>query len=274
MTPTRRKQSTRPRPLCNKSNTGLLAAIFLAGMVSAATFELVHAAAAWSERLPQPQKDLYVRVMHETRQRGLNFAIGGGFARNAYTGLWRNTKDLDLFVLRRDRERFISLLQELSLVDYYDRKPYDRSWIYRACCGDQIVDVIWEMANHRACVDEIWLESGPSICIDGENFQVIPPEETLWTKLYVLQRERCDWPDALNLIGAVGPELNWARLLDRVGEDAPLLAAALSVFSWVCPRRALELPAWIWPRLQIARPREGDAKPELLDSRPWMIGQC
>ena len=46
------------------------------------------------------------------------------------------------------------------------------------------------MANHRAQVDEMWLDSGQSIELEGEYFPVIPPEETLWTKLYVLQRDR------------------------------------------------------------------------------------
>lgn len=230
--------------------------------------------ANWSEHLPQEEKRLYSRVMAEARRRGLKFAIGGGFATNAYTGLWRNTKDLDIFVLERDHERFVSLLGDLGLSDYYDQKPYDRSWIYRGCRADQIVDVIWQMANHRAHVDEVWLESGPLMELEGEDFRVIPPEETLWTKLYVVQRERCDWPDALNLIGTVGPQLDWARLLGRVGEDAPLLAALLSVFGWLCPRSAAALPAWIWRRLNVAHPLGGEPRPQLLDSRPWMVAPC
>jgi hypothetical protein len=243
------------------------------GMTPSAVTHVLQAT-SWTERLPPEQNELYTQVMKEAMRRGLRFAIGGGFASNLYTGVWRNTKDLDIFVLESDREFFVALLTDLGLVDYYDQKPYDRSWIYRACRGDLIIDVIWQMANHRAPVDEVWLNSGPCVELDGGHFPVVPPEETLWTKLYVMQRERCDWPDALNVISALGPELNWARLIDRVGEDAALLKAALSVFAWICPRRAMELPAWIWGRLQAEPPANGDPRPHLLDSRPWLVNPC
>jgi Nucleotidyl transferase of unknown function (DUF2204) len=242
-------------------------------MNPSATTPLGHRA-SWSQRLPDDQKRLYVRVLGEAKRRGLRFALGGGFASNVYTGVWRNTKDLDLFVLCRDRELFIALLSDLGLTDYYEQKPYDRSWIYRGWRDDQIVDVIWQMANHRAGVDEVWLESGPSIELEGVRVPLIPPEETLWTKLYVLQRERCDWPDALNLISSLGPELDWTRLIERLGSDTALLTAVLSVFAWICPHRALGLPVWIWDRLQARRPEDGEPRAHLLDSRPWLENPC
>ena len=229
----------------------------------------------WTQQLPKDQADLYGAVLGEARRRGLRFAIGGGFACNAYTGIWRNTKDLDLFVLQQDRQRFVQLLTDLGFHDYYDEKPYDRAWIYRGIRGDQIVDIIWEMANHRASVDEIWLQAGPDLEFQGACYPLIPPEETLWTKLYVLQRERCDWPDALNILSARGTELDWRRLLERLGPDIPLLRGVLGVFPWLCPRRARELPGWLWNTLRIPPPDGGDeTRAELLDSRPWMVNPC
>jgi hypothetical protein len=168
----------------------------------------------------------------------------------------------------------VRVLTELGLRDYYDEKPYDRQWIYRGYDGEQIVDVIWQMANQRAAVDEVWVESGPVMEVDGEEFHVVPPEETLWTKLYVMQRERCDWPDALNLIGAVGPELDWPRLIDRVGPDTALLAGVLSVFGWLCPKRARDLPPWLWERVGARAPEAGVCRAHLLDSRPWLVSPC
>jgi len=244
-------------------------------MGNSATVEKLVRAAAWTDRLPEEQKTLYRKVMREARLRGLRFAVGGGFASNVYTGGWRNTKDLDLFILRSDRDAMVRVLTGLGLRDYYDQKPYDRQWIYRGYDGEQIVDVIWQMANQRAVVDEIWVESGPIMEVDGEEFHVIPPEETLWTKLYVVQRERCDWPDAFNLICAIGPELDWPRLIDRVGPDTALLAGVLSIFGWLCPKRALELPPWLWKRVGARVPIDGgQCRAPLLDSRPWMVPPC
>lgn len=130
------------------------------------------------------------------------------------------------------------------------------------------------MANQRAQVDEAWL-NGPEMEADGERFRLLSAEEELWSKLYVLQRDRCDWPDALNLLYGVGPELDWRRLLARVAEDRALLSGLLLQFAWLCAERARELPDWLWPEMGISAPDEaGNAeatrgRARLLDSRPW-----
>jgi hypothetical protein len=244
-------------------------------MVSQIVKDQLARSAAWLERLPPEQWSVYKAVMTRARLRGLQFAVGGGFATMTYTGQWRDTKDIDLFIMERDKEEMIRILDECGLEDYYDQQPYERHWIYRSYKGDIIVDVIWAMANRRAVVDEGWF-IGPSVEADGERFQLVPAEETLWSKLYVLQRERCDWPDGLSLIYAMGTDLNWRCVLDRVEDDAPLLSALLSVFGWLCPDRARELPRWLWSELN-ARHTLPDAdldaavnRPSLLDSRPWL----
>jgi hypothetical protein len=229
--------------------------------------------AAWLKRLPPEQWAIYKGVMIEARRRGLQFAIGGGFATMTYTRQWRDTKDIDLFILERDKYEMIRVLSDCGLQDYYDQQSYERHWIYRSYKGEVIVDVIWAMANRRAAVDEEWLR-GPEIAVDGERFSLVPAEETLWSKLYILQRERCDWPDGLSLLYALGTDLNWRHVLERVNEDAPLLAALLSLFAWLCPGRARELPSWLWSELGARRdhkdPLEGQSnRATLLDSRPW-----
>ena len=131
------------------------------------------------------------------------------------------------------------------------------------------------MANQRASVDEKWLQRGLEVQVEDVRFRLAPPEETLWSKLYVLQRDRCDWPDALALLYSVGSDLDWKHLIERMGEDASLLSGLLCVFGWVCPDRARELPPWIWGRLQAKHPDSGVCetvaghRADLLDSRPW-----
>src|SRR5581483_4784667 len=49
----------------------------------------------------------------------------------------------------------------------------------------------------------------PEVEAGGERFRLLPPEELLWSKLYVLQHERCDWPDILNLLQEMGSGMNW-----------------------------------------------------------------
>jgi hypothetical protein len=52
-------------------------------------------------------------------------------------------------------------------------------------------------------------------------------------KLYVLQHDRCDWTDILNLIERLPEGVDWRYLFDRVADDAPLLWSVLQVYDSV-----------------------------------------
>jgi hypothetical protein len=229
----------------------------------------------WEELIPEEQSSRYGCVLQAIREDGLEFALGGGLALSVYTGRLRNTKDLDLYIRPEHRDRLVTLLEGCGLTDYFETVPYDRNWIYRSHNNGVIVDAIWAMANQRAQVDEHWLAKGKVIRMFGEEFRVVPPEELIWSKLYVVQRDRCDWPDILNLIWAIGPELDWRHLMDRVAEDVPLIRGVLSIFSWMSPDRARAIPHWVWQSLGLtvqghaSGPEGRPARWELLDTRPW-----
>jgi hypothetical protein len=232
----------------------------------------------WDEVVPPEHWCTYKCVLAELRVRGIPFALGGGLALGAYTGRLRRSKDLDIYMLPDRRESIIGLMSACGLVDYHDTVPYDRSWIYRGASDGVIVDAIWAMANKRATVDERWLEAGPTVSMFGVTFRVIPPEELIWSKLYVMQRDRCDWPDLLNLLYATGATLDWDHLLHRVAEDKPLVKGLLSVFAWLCPEAAVSIPRRVWSALELPTPQGQQNDPEgrpsrkdLLDTRPWLF---
>jgi hypothetical protein len=220
---------------------------------------------------------VYRQVIEKAQALGIPFSMGGGFAQMTYTGWPREARDVDLFVLPHYRDKMIRITRDAGLDDYYDDKPYDREWIYRSAKGDVIVDLIWAMANKRAEVDGAWVERGPEIKVDGVRFRLIPPEELLWIKLYIVQRDRSDWPDALNLLYSRGPELDWRHVLTRLGADRSLLTGLLAVFSWLCPDRARQLPDWLWAETGLTLPRSSggldlsSCRADLLDSRPWLV---
>ena len=220
------------------------------------------------------QWSLYQRLIATCKAAGLPFAIGGGLAIGVYTGRWRETKDIDFYVLPKDLDKMRQILSEAGLVDYYDQLPYDRAWIYRSVQDKIIVDVIWAMANHKTDIDEKWIEGGPVVTIRGERFRVVPAEEMIWAKLYVMQKDRCDWPDVMNMIYAQRERLDWGHLLDRLGEDAPLLRAALLLFEWLSPAAARELPDCLWRKFESSETLESTdeamrRRADLLDCRPW-----
>lgn len=228
----------------------------------------------WQEQLPRADWEVYQSVLRAVLDEKLPFAVGGGFAYSTYANRWRYTKDLDLFILPQHRREITAVLTRLGFTDYYAQVPYDRGWIYRGYLEGVIVDLIWEMANHHAQVDQQWIDRAHPIRIHDLQFTVLPLEELIWTKLYIVQRDRCDWPDLLTILYNHGTALDWSHLFDRVGEDAGLLSGLIAFFSWLCPEQAVQLPSWIWPRLGLAPPSEpavpnDPSRVARIDSRDW-----
>jgi hypothetical protein len=246
---------------------------FHAGAMASPVIHTQHPA-DWAADAGDPAWKIYERVIDAAQAARVPFALGGAIGLAAYTNAWRNTKDLDLFVLPRHRRRMIDVITKAGLIDYYDKLPYDRGWIYRAHADGVIVDTIWAMANRRAQVDQWWL-SGPEVEMRGRKVKVVSAEAMLWDKLYIMQRERCDWPDIMNLLYAQGEFLEWESILRRCGKDKPLLAGALWMFRWLSPGAAAKFPEWLWLRLDLPLPQDAGADSvdrkhaAFLDTRPW-----
>jgi len=229
---------------------------------------------AWTEVIPDDQWLVYKRAIEAVRRANIRFLIGGGFGLAGYTGRWRNTKDMDLYVVPSDGPVISRVLSEVGFEDYYSTRPYDRGWIYRSIRDGIIVDVIWSMANRRAEVEPDWFDKATTLPVRDESLQVLAAEELFWCKLYVFQRDHCDWTDVINLVYAVGPQLDWERVFFRLGPDLPVLKALLTLFTWLAPGRAAQLPEWLYRRLgldhqPIVSAEEELARIRLLDTRAW-----
>jgi hypothetical protein len=229
----------------------------------------------WSSIIPDEQWAIYSDAIRVTRRTGARFLLGGAFGLAAYTGRWRNTKDIDFFVLPSDKDRIVDALTKAGFEDFYPRLSYDRGWIYRAVREDVLVDAIWQTPNRRSEVDEEWFARSRKVILRDEKLEVLPAEELLVIKLYVIQRDRCDWPDLINLLYQTCDQLDWNHVLNRLECEWPLLAGLLHLFNWVAPARALQLPEQVRESFHLSRPSAEDlALPEehrvrLLDSRPW-----
>jgi hypothetical protein len=232
----------------------------------------------WADAIAQPEWNVYKRAIQAVRKADIPFLLGGGFALATFTGRWRDTKDIDFYVMPQARSAAVSALKQAGFSDYYKTKPYDRGWIYRSVRSDVIVDIIWSMANRRAKVDQLWFKHAEKVSIRGEELKVIPMEEFIWCKLYILQRDHCDWTDILNLIYFSGRLVDWKRLIERLNQDTSLLKAVLTVFAWLCPGRAAQLPLRIWKTLRMSKPSNGQLpvmkkRIRYLDSRAWFAGR-
>jgi hypothetical protein len=231
--------------------------------------------ADWGDLIPPDQWAVFTAGVDALEQAGVPFLLHGALALATYTGHWRNTKDVDVIVRDEHHARAVAALRAVGFADYFDQQGYDRSWIFRAFRDDVLFDVIWDLPNHRVPIDEGWFERSQLLVVRGRTFAAVSAEELVRVKLYVLQRERCDWVDVLNVLAAAVERIDWRWLVERMGRDVSLLQAVLVVFNWLSPHRAQTLPAWV--RDQFALPTidvdDGAAAEErrvrLFDSRPW-----
>lgn len=230
---------------------------------------------AWAALIPEEQWGVFALGVTALEAAGVPFLVHGALALATFTGRWRNTKDVDVIVRPPDRERAIDALRRAGFEDYFERQSYDRSWIFRGFKEDVIFDVIWDLPNHRVAIDDVWFEHAQAFWLRGRLLAAVPAEEMIRVKLYVMQRERCDWVDILNVLAGAAERIDWHRLVQRMGRDVPLLQAVLALFNWMSPNRATAIPAWLREQFALASSDIDDPaaveerRVRLFDSRPW-----
>lgn len=223
------------------------------------TAALAKASEIFTNLVPPEQWMVYAGFMAEAAKRNIPFAVGGGLAISAYTGCVRNTKDLDLFILERDSQEAIQITRELGLAEYLE-VPYDPTWSYRSSREGYILDFLWRMLNGRSSVTPRWLSEGWELTVRGVNFRLLPVEELIWSKLYIVRRDRSDWPDLLSLLYRHGAQLDWEHLFDCLEADALVLGGVVNLFRWLCPGVACRFPEFVWSRLGLTPPEPDDRK--------------
>ncbi len=95
---------------------------------------------------------IYRRALDTLREADVPFLMGGAFAMRHYTGIKRDTKDLDLFVRRTDVERALAALASAG----YRTEITNPVWLAKAVRDDQLVDLIFGSDNSVASVDDLW----------------------------------------------------------------------------------------------------------------------
>ena len=167
------------------------------------------------------------------------FLVGGAYAFGRYTGIMRDTKDFDLFVRRRHAMR---ALRALANHGYRAELTFPH-WLGKVFHAENFVDVIFDSGNGVAAVDDDWFAHAR----DGHVFDIpvkfVPPEEMIWQKSLVQERERYDGADVAHLLQACAAELDWERLLARYGDKWRVLLAHLILFGFVYPGERTLIPA-------------------------------
>jgi len=192
-----------------------------------------------------PTKAFFVTVLKTLAGSGIPFLVGGGYAMQRHTGLKRPARDLDVFVLPSDAERVLRLFADLGYaVDL--TFPHWLGKIYR---GRAYVDVIFNSGNGVCAVDSVWFEHSVEDVVLGRTVRLCPSEEMIWSKAFVMERERFDGADVNHLILARGQDLDWPRLLERFQPHRIVLLSHLVLFLFVYPSESECVPAWVWDDL-------------------------
>jgi hypothetical protein len=159
------------------------------------------------------------------------YLVGGAYGLEHYTGILRDTKDLDLFLRRSDLPEVLPVLDAIGC----RTEVAFPHWLAKAHRDDMLVDLIYNSGNGVAIVDDEWFRHAQSGSLLGLPVRVCPAEEILWSKAFIQERERFDGGDVVHLIRAEAGKLSWSRLLARFGEHWPVLLSHLILFDFIYP---------------------------------------
>jgi hypothetical protein len=226
------------------------------------------------DQIPPETAEFYLDVLHELQANGVPFLVGGGFAFSHYTGIIRYTKDMDLFVRPDDAEWVVGTLQAAG----HRAEMIAQHWLAKVYGDGSFIDIIFSSGNGVAVVDDVWLERAEPGTVLDVPVLLSPVEEMIWSKGFVLERERYDGADVAHLIRARGDRLDWERLFQRFDPHWQVLMSHLLLFRFIYPSERALVPRWVMRALQFRLQRElEDAPPAerlcqgtLLSSRQYL----
>lgn len=184
---------------------------------------------------------MYLRAMSALAEAHVPYLVGGTHAVSHYTGIARESKDFDIFVRRED---FDNVMAVLGRAGFATELTYPH-WLGKAHGATCFLDVIFSSGNGIANVDEAWFEYAAEGTAFGIPVKLSPAEEIIWSKAYIMERERFDGADVMHLLLACAEKLDWARLVRRFGTHWRVLFAHLCLFGFIYPSERERIPAWI-----------------------------
>lgn len=193
-------------------------------------------------QFPPEQETLFREVLQIMNQNRVPCVVSGAFALQQHTGIWRNTKDLDLFLTPENVPDALETLKQAG----FETEVRDPVWLAKAHRGDYYVDLITGMSNAVITVDNSWIERSTEAEIVGVPARVLAPEELIASKLFVTRRERFDGADIAHVIHGTRGKLDWERVLTLVGEHWEVVFWAMILFRYVYPAHQDYIPRSVW----------------------------
>jgi hypothetical protein len=189
--------------------------------------------------------DFYKECLLILNRLGLPYMVGGTFALHAYTGIQRQTKDLDIFTKASDYPRVANALVEKG----FKVVVVDERWLAKVWCGKYFVDIIFSGSNAVSPVTDGWFKESRKEKIMGISVAVLPPTESVWSKMFIENRTRYDGNDLAHMILKYGKKLDWKRLLSYADQYWEILLVHVLRFRFIYPSEREVIPRWLLEEL-------------------------
>ncbi|MHA6645573.1 nucleotidyltransferase family protein [Mesorhizobium sp. A623] len=218
-----------------------------------ASMPSVHPKAAPTLRDAQAEI-FYVEAIRQLTTSGIPFLVAGTYAVSAYTGVTRQTKDLDIFCKAGDYPRILAHFKQLG----YKVVIEDDRWLGKVFKDKHFFDVIFTSMNGTMPVGDQWLEHARQGELLGSQVRIIGPTELIWSKCFIQDRGRHDGADISHTILKAHDQVDWHRLLSYMEVHWEVLLMHLLNFRWIYPTERDRVPAWLLDELldRLARQRE------------------
>lgn len=186
---------------------------------------------------------------------GHRFMLGGAFAMFHYTGIFRNTKDLDIFCKSSEYPALLKLFESKG----YQCELTDVRWLAKVFKGDAYIDIIFDSVCHICTIDDDWYDRAAKGTFLNQQVLFIPAEELIWCKMYVQNRERNDSADINHTWLKFGKNLDWEHLLYRLDQHWHLLLSQILCFQFIYPSEYREIiPQWLFDELLLRAKQQYD----------------
>ncbi len=190
-------------------------------------------------------EDFYAECLKILKDSAIPFMMGGTLAINAYTGMKRPTKDMDIFCKAGDFPRIIQTFSKLG----YTVAVEDERWLAKVFRGDHFFDVIFNSANSMTPVTDEWFKEAERATVCEIDVTLLPPAELVWSKVFVQDRYKYDGSDVAHMILAQGSRLNWQRLMNYADQYWEVLLVHLLNFRFIYPSERELVPRWLLDEL-------------------------
>ena len=199
---------------------------------------VAHAAREGAPEFDEEEGRVFAQALNVLNDTGVPYVVAGAFAKHAYTGIWRDTKDLDVF-LKPDGLK--AALDALAAVGFETVVEFEH-WLAKAKRNPYFLDLIFGTGHGQLQIDDTWFENAREVEVAGVRARLLPVEELIASKVYIAERYRFDGADVLHLILRREGRIDWQRVLRLLSGHRELLLWHLILFDFVYPGHRDLLP--------------------------------